>query len=56
MVDIPSMWLVLSRLEDETRWAIKNRLTDQTVMPDYLTYIYLDGLRAVKPEVVKIGR
>jgi hypothetical protein len=22
----------------------------------YLTYIYLDGLRAVKPEAVKIGR
>ncbi len=43
-------------LEDETRWAMKNRLTDQTVMPDYLSYIHLDGLRAVKPEAVKIGR
>ncbi len=47
---------IIIMLEDETRWAIKNRLTDQTAMPDYLTYIYLDGLRAVKPEAVKIGR
>lgn len=47
---------IIITLEDETRWAMKNRLTDQTVMPDYLTYIYLDGLRAVKPEAVKIGR
>jgi ABC-type nitrate/sulfonate/bicarbonate transport system substrate-binding protein len=46
---------IIITLEDETRWAIKNRFTDKTVMPDYFTYIYLDGLRAVKPEVVKIG-
>jgi len=25
-------------------------------VPDYLTYIYLDGLLAVKPEAVNIGR
>ena len=47
---------IIITLEDETRWAMKNRLTDQSVMPDYLTYIHLDGLRAVKPEAVKIGR
>ncbi len=43
-------------LEDESRWAMKNKLTDQTVMPDYRKYIYLDGLRAVKPEAVKVDR
>ncbi|QFY44186.1 hypothetical protein F6R98_17365 [Candidatus Methylospira mobilis] len=45
---------LLITLEDETRWAIKNRLTDRTVMPDYLNFIYLYGLMAVKPEAVKL--
>jgi len=43
-------------LEDESRWAMKHKLTDQTVMPDYSKYVYLDGLRAVKPEAVKADR
>ena len=47
---------IIITLEDETRWAMKNKYTDQTVMPDYRKYIHLDGLRAVKPEAVKIGR
>lgn len=48
--------MLLIALEDETRWAIKNRLTDQAEMPDYLSYIHLDSLRAVKPEVVRMNR
>lgn len=47
---------LLLTLEDETRWAIKNKLTDQTVMPNYLNYIHLDSLRAVKPEAIKMNR
>lgn len=47
---------LLITLEDETRWAMKNGLTDQTVMPDYRNYIHLDSLRAVKPEAVKMNR
>lgn len=43
---------LLIALEDETRWAIKNKLTDQTQMPDYASYIYTDSLKAVKPEAV----
>ena len=43
-------------LEDESRWAMKNKLTDQSVMPDFRKYIYLDGLRAVKPEAVRADR
>lgn len=43
-------------LEDETRWAMKHKLTDQTVMPDYRNFIHLDSLRAVKPEAVKFPR
>ena len=47
---------LLLTLEDETRWAMKNKLTDQTVMPDYHDYIHFDSLRAVKPEAVKFDR
>ena len=43
-------------LEDETRWAMKNKLTDKTVMPDYRSYIHLDSLRAVKPDAVRLNR
>lgn len=45
---------LLITLEDETRWAIKNKLTDKSEMPDYLSYIYQDGLRSVKSEAIKI--
>ncbi len=45
--------LVLA-LEDESRWAIRNGLTQRETVPDYLDFIYLDGLRAVKPKAVSI--
>lgn len=48
--------ILLIALEDETRWAMKNKLTDQTVMPDYMNYIHLDSLTAIKPEAVRMNR
>lgn len=45
---------LLLSLEDQARWAIKNKLTDRTATPNYLNFIYLDGLNAVRPERVKI--
>lgn len=47
---------LLLTLEDETRWAMKNKLTERTDMPDYLSYIHLDSLRAVKPDAIKMSR
>ncbi len=47
---------LLITLEDETRWAMKNKLTEQQDMPDYEKFIYLDSLRAVKPEAIKMDR
>jgi NitT/TauT family transport system substrate-binding protein len=41
-------------MEDEARWLIKNRLTAETAMPDFLDHIYADGLRAVSPEAVDV--
>jgi NitT/TauT family transport system substrate-binding protein len=47
---------LLLTLEDETRWAMKNQLTDRAAMPDYSDYIHLDSLREVKPEAIKMHR
>jgi NitT/TauT family transport system substrate-binding protein len=43
-------------LEDESRWAIQNRLTDAENVPNYLDFIYFDGLQSVKPKAVRILR
>jgi NitT/TauT family transport system substrate-binding protein len=43
-------------MEDEARWMIKNNLTTEKTVPDFLKYIYIDGLKAVKPEAVNIIR
>ena len=45
---------LLVTLEAEARWAIKNKLTDATEVPNYLDYIYYDALEEVKPEAVGI--
>ncbi len=47
--------LVLA-LEDESEWAIKNKLTDKTQIPNYLDFIYFEGLESVKPKAVGILR
>jgi NitT/TauT family transport system substrate-binding protein len=41
-------------LEDETRWAIKNKLTSQTAMPNYLSHVDLEPLKAIRPSAVTI--
>jgi NitT/TauT family transport system substrate-binding protein len=45
---------LLTTLEDEARWAIANKFTDKTKVPNYLGYFYLDAMKAVKPEAVSI--
>jgi NitT/TauT family transport system substrate-binding protein len=47
---------LLLALEDESQWAINNRLTTALKVPNYLDYIYLDGLKAVKADAVRILR
>jgi NitT/TauT family transport system substrate-binding protein len=41
-------------MEDEARWMMQNNLTAEKQMPDFRSYIYIDGLKAVKPEAVNI--
>ena len=43
-------------LEDQARWRIKQGLNHATEVPNYLDYIYLDALEAIKPEAISIIR
>jgi NitT/TauT family transport system substrate-binding protein len=47
---------LLLALEDESQWAINRRLTNARRVPNYLDFIHLDGLKAVKPDAVRILR
>jgi NitT/TauT family transport system substrate-binding protein len=47
---------LLTLLEDQSRWAIKNGYVDKTEVPNYLDFIYPDALAAVKPAALTIIR
>jgi NitT/TauT family transport system substrate-binding protein len=47
---------LITAMEDEARWMIKNKMTREREVPDFMNYIYVDGLKAVKPEAVNIIR
>ena len=46
---------LLTLMEDEGRWAIRNKLVDAEKIPDYSTFLYLEGLRKIKPEAVGVN-
>lgn len=52
MVELPQE--LLSIMEDGAEWRIKNRLTKAKEVPNYLDFIYTDGLKTVKPEAMKV--
>ena len=43
-------------MKDEARWMINSNLTSEKIIPDFVNYIYVDGLKAIKPEAVNIIR
>ncbi len=45
--------LVLA-MEDEARWMINNNLTNATTVPNFMDYVYVDGLETVKPNSVNL--
>ena len=47
---------LLTLMEAEEQWMIRNNLTPKKEMPNYLDMIYLKALEAVKPEAVGIIR
>jgi NitT/TauT family transport system substrate-binding protein len=46
---------LILRMEDQSRWMIRNNLTSSPV-PNFLNYIYIDGLESVDPASVNIIR
>lgn len=44
---------LLIMLEDEARWAIHKKLTQETTLPDFMKYIHVDTLKAVAPAAVR---
>ena len=41
-------------LENQSKWAIKKKLTHQTKLPNYMEFIYPDALSVVKPKNMTI--
>jgi ABC-type nitrate/sulfonate/bicarbonate transport system substrate-binding protein len=47
---------LIAAMEDEARWMIRNNMTTAKKVPDFVNYIYADGLKAIRPEAVNIIR
>jgi len=47
---------LIAAMNDEARWMISNNLTTEEQVPNFLDYIYIDGLKAVEPKAVNIIR
>lgn len=45
---------LLLAMEDQARFVIHNNLTDTKKVPNYLDYIYFDGLEKIDPERISI--
>lgn len=43
-----------TNIESEARWAVRNKLTDKTKIPNYLDFIYPDALKSLKPSAITI--
>jgi NitT/TauT family transport system substrate-binding protein len=46
---------LITAMRDEAQWMINNKLTNQTQVPDFTSYIYTDALKLVKPNSVTIN-
>jgi NitT/TauT family transport system substrate-binding protein len=47
---------LLVSLENQAAWAAKRKITDARDVPNFLDFIYIDGLSAVKPSAITIIR
>lgn len=45
---------LLLTLEDQARWAVKSGLGGEGAVPNFLDYLYLDGMLAVRPSAVSV--
>lgn len=47
---------LLINMENQARWAIRNRLVPAKVVPDFLKNVHVESLQAEKPEAVTVIR
>jgi ABC-type nitrate/sulfonate/bicarbonate transport system substrate-binding protein len=47
---------LLTLIEDEGRWAIRNKMVAGPKVPNYLNFLYLDGLEKINPDLVTVIR
>jgi ABC-type nitrate/sulfonate/bicarbonate transport system substrate-binding protein len=47
---------MITAMKDEANWMIRNNLTPEKELPDFLNFIYVDGLKAIRPKAVSIIR
>lgn len=47
---------LITAMEDEARWLIRNNLTSEKTVPDFGKFIFEEHLRVVKPDAVNIIR
>lgn len=47
---------LITAMEDEARWMMRNGMVSKTEMPDFSIYIHTDALKRVEPESVNIVR
>jgi NitT/TauT family transport system substrate-binding protein len=45
---------LLTLMEDEARWAIRNKYVDSTKVPNYFNFLYLEGLKKLNPDAVSV--
>ena len=45
---------LLIAMEDKARWMINHKLTEQTRLPDFLDYFYVEPLAKVDPKAVRL--
>jgi ABC-type nitrate/sulfonate/bicarbonate transport system substrate-binding protein len=45
---------LLLAMRDEAQWLISNNLTNATSIPNLVDYVYMSGLKSVKPDAVNI--
>jgi NitT/TauT family transport system substrate-binding protein len=43
-------------MEDEARWAVRNKVVEAKGTPNFLDVVHIDGLAAVKPRSVTVIR
>lgn len=47
---------IIKTIEDEARWAIQNKLTLKTAIPNYRDFVFADALKKVAPERVLMSK